>query len=330
MTGRTPGREPCAARKADAGAGRVDVVGVGEAMVLLEADDLVGAERFGVSVAGAELNVCTAVARLGLRAAFASRVGTDPFGMRVLRDAAGRGMDTGLVITDPGRPTGVFFKEIRPDGGRRVHYYRTGSAASAMDVPDAAPILARRPRAIVVSGLTAALGPGPARLVAALCEGAGDALVVLDPNLRPALPVDALAPLLPRVGLLVLGQDESRVLFGESDPARVFAAARAAGVGEVVLKGGPEGAWYAGDSGPEHVPSAAREVRDPVGAGDAFLGGYLAARLSGAAPGAATRLGAELAGRVIATPGDTSGLPAPDVARALLRDALAEEGAARR
>ncbi|MEV0307800.1 carbohydrate kinase family protein [Nonomuraea fuscirosea] len=152
---------------------------------------------------------------------------------------------------------------------------------------------------------------------------------MLDPNLRSALPVPALAPLLPRVGLLVLGQDESRVLFGESDPERVFAAAAAAGVGEVVLKGGPEGAWYAGTSGPVHVPSTAREVRDPVGAGDAFLGGYLAARLSGAGPGAATRLGAELAGRVVATPGDTPGLPGPDTARALLRRALGKEAAAR-
>ncbi|MEV4081046.1 PfkB family carbohydrate kinase [Nonomuraea fuscirosea] len=113
-------------------------MGVGEAMVLLEADDLAGAGRFDVSVAGAELNVCTAVARLGLRAAFASRVGADPFGTRVLRDAAERAVETGLVSTDPGRPTGVFFKEIRPDGERRVHYHRAGSAASAMDVADAA------------------------------------------------------------------------------------------------------------------------------------------------------------------------------------------------
>ncbi|GAA1627963.1 hypothetical protein GCM10009733_025860 [Nonomuraea maheshkhaliensis] len=157
-------------------------------------------------------------------------------------------------------------------------------------------------------------------------------MIVLDPNLRPALPVPALAPLLPRVGLLVLGQDESRVLFGESDPARVFAAARAAGVGEVVLKGGAEGAWYAGDAGetgPVHVPSTAREVRDPVGAGDAFLGGYLAARLSGAGPGAATRLGAKLAGRVVETPGDTSGLPDQDTARTLLRHTLTREEAVR-
>ncbi|MFC5184601.1 sugar kinase [Actinomadura harenae] len=302
-----------------------DVVGVGEAMVLLQppaGDDLADAPALEAHVAGAELNACAAVARLGLRAAFASRVGDDPLGARVLRHVGALGVDDGLVRVDADRPTGVFFKDVRPDGRRRVHYYRRGSAASAMDESDADRVLAARARAVVLSGITVALGPGPAALVRRLAEQA-DGLVVLDPNLRPALgPVEPVAEvlrsLLPRVGLLALGTDEADALFGTDDPEAVFAAAREAGVGEVLLKAGPDGVWHASAEGPRHLPSAAVTVVDPVGAGDAMLGGYLAGRLSGASPAGAARLGTALAASVVASPGDTEGLPDAGFARAML------------
>ncbi|MEV2269691.1 sugar kinase [Nonomuraea africana] len=399
---------------------RPDVVGVGEAMVLLQpaqGADLATAERMDVHVGGAELNVCAAVARLGGTAWFASRVGADPFGERVLNAARALSVGTSLVGRDSARPTGVFFKEVRPDGARRVHYYRSGSAASGMDEGDAPAILATRPRAIVVSGITIALGEGPERLVRALADGVREAgaLLVVDPNLRPSLGrqdrvLETVRELLPLTDLLVLGQDEAEPLFGTTDPAAVFAAAstawaaagrnldgstegpdfagnavsggetargvvgdfaqeigrgddRAAGgdvargagesargaepeafagvaqeagpegregllgswapVGrgiEVVLKAGAEGVYCLGaDGAPVHLPSAARVVRDPVGAGDALLGGYLAARLAGAGPERAAWVGSELAGRIVEVYGDVEGLPSPAEAAALLR-----------
>lgn len=314
---------------AAAGGARPDVVGAGEAMVLLQPPagaDLATAERLDVHVAGAELNACAAAARLGARAALASRVGDDPLGRRVVDQVRALGVGTGLISVDPGRPTGVFFKDVRPDGRRRVHYYRRGSAASAMDASDASRILATRPRAVLVTGITVALGPSPAALVRELVAGARRAgsMVVCDPNLRPALGsyetvLGTLRSLLDRVGLLALGQDEAAELLGTADPERVFAAARSAGVGEVLLKAGPEGVWYSDDEGrPRHMPSAARQVVDPVGAGDAMLGGYLAARLAGVPPAGAAHVGNRLAAGVIARVGDTEGLPAPAEARALL------------
>ncbi|MEU4703054.1 sugar kinase [Nonomuraea dietziae] len=317
---------------------RPDVVGVGEAMVLLQpaqGEDLATAERMDVHVGGAELNVCAAVARLGGTAWFASRVGADPFGERVLNAARALGVGTSLVGRDAGRPTGVFFKEVRPDGARRVHYYRSGSAAAGMDEGDAAAVLATRPRAIVVSGITIALGEGPERLVRALAEGAREAgaMLVVDPNLRPALGrqdrvLETVRELLPLTDLLVLGQDEAEPLFGTTDPAAVFAAAQAGGAGsgagtgreiEVVVKAGAEGVHCRGEDGaPVHLPSAARVVRDPVGAGDALLGGYLAARLAGAGPEHAAWVGSELAGRIVEVYGDVEGLPSPAEAAALL------------
>jgi 2-dehydro-3-deoxygluconokinase len=74
----------------------------------------------------------------------------------------------------------------------------------------------------------------------------------------------------------------------------------------VVLKRGaagaavldPDGAWY------EHPVSAVPDV-DPVGAGDAFNAGYIAARLAGASPPEALARGAECGARAASTFGDT-------------------------
>ncbi|GAA2329732.1 sugar kinase [Dactylosporangium salmoneum] len=306
-----------------------DIVGLGEAMVLFQPADgrpLADTEAASVHVAGAELNLLAAAARAGLRASFCSRVGDDPFGRRVLAAAERLGVDASLVDVDPSHPTAVFFKDVRPDGARRVHYYRAGSAASVISDTEVDRVLSVRPRIVTVSGLTAALGPGPRAAVARLAREAPAAgiAVALDPNLRPGLPPvdDLLRALLPHVEYLLLGLDEAGPLFGTADPPSVFERARAAGVREVVLKAGPDGCYHADAAHrPAHLPTSATTVVDPVGAGDAFAGGYLAARLSGAGPRGAAWLGSRFAAGVVATPGDTEGLPTPVEAAALLAQA---------
>jgi 2-dehydro-3-deoxygluconokinase len=274
------------------------------------------------------LNVCAAAAALGARTGFASRVGDDPLGGRVRAAATALGVDTGLLATTTAAPTGVFFKDVRPDGQRRVYYYRAGSAASTMDASDARRVLACRPGTVVVSGITASLGAGPHRAVTELLHSARDAgvRVALDPNLRPALgpvpeQVARLLPLLPYVDTLLLGTDEAPHLLGHTEPAGIFAAASAAGVGETVLKAGPDGCWVEVAGQPRHLPTAATAVLDPVGAGDAFAGGYLVGRARGLSVFGAAWLGTQLAARVVAHVGDTTGLPDPEQAAALLREA---------
>ncbi|WP_433085212.1 PfkB family carbohydrate kinase [Dactylosporangium sp. CA-052675] len=296
------------------------VVGLGEAMVLFQpasGESLASCSTTTVHVAGAELNLLAAARRAGVRAAFCSRVGADPFGERVLAAAAALGVETDLVAVDAARPTGVFAKDVRDDGARRVYYYRNGSAASAMDENDAERALNVQPAIIAVSGLTAALGDGPRRAVARLGRAvarpgrAPGVRLALDPNLRPGLPpvTDLLRELLPVTTFLLLGIDEAGPLLGTEEPREVFRRAAAAGVREVVLKAGADGCWYAGSDGPVHMPTAAVRVVDPVGGGDAFAGAYLAARLCNIGPRGAAWLGTRFAAGVIAAPGDTDGLP---------------------
>lgn len=307
---------------------RPDVVGLGEGLVLLQpgpGTNLADAASVELHAAGAELNVCAAVASLGGTATFVTRLGDDPLAEHI-RSAADRLGVTLSAPPDNARPTGIYFKDVRPDGARHVYYYRSTSAASVLGPADADRGLALNPRAVIVSGLTVALGDGPAEMVRHVGSQAASrgAALVVDVNLRPQLgrhdEVNAvLAELLPQTDLLIVGTDESVRLLGTDDPPKVAAAALAAGCREVVVKAGADGCWWVDENGnPCHEPSTATTVVDPVGAGDAFGGGYLAGRLAGKPPEAAARLASLLAARVVAFTGDTAGLPGPAEGRAML------------
>ena len=308
--------------------GRPDLVGFGEPLVLLQPPtgaSLASTTSVDLHIAGAELNVCAAVAALGGTATLCSRLGNDPLAEHVVAEATRLGVSLSVEI-DSVRPTGVYFKDIQVDGARRVYYYRSTSAAAAMQASDADRGLALRPRAAVVSGLTAALGDGPAEVVRRVGHRAADngSALVLDVNLRPQLGRldevhEVLTELLPLADLLVVGTDESVRLLGTDDPAEIAKTALEAGCREVVVKAGAEGCWWVDGTGTaHHLPTAVVDMVDPVGAGDAFTGGYLSARLAGEGPEHAAQLASQLAARIVAAPGDTTGLPHVAEGRRLL------------
>src|SRR3954454_19574987 len=89
-----------------------DVLCLGETMVMvtptpgghLDADS-----SFVLRAGGAESNVAMFMAELGHRAAWLSRVGSDPLGALLLSEVAATGVDTSMVEISPGEPTGVYF-----------------------------------------------------------------------------------------------------------------------------------------------------------------------------------------------------------------------------
>lgn len=155
---------------------------------------------------------------------------------------------------------------------------------------------------------------------------------MLDVNLRPQLGRldevhEVLTDLLPHTDLLIVGTDESQRLLGSTAPEMVARAALDAGCREVVVKAGADGCWWADPEGvAHHEPSAAVNVVDPVGAGDAFTGGYLSARLVGASSDVAAKVASALAARVIAAIGDTAGLPDVSEGRRFFADITSGRG----
>ena len=92
----------------------LDVVSMGETMVAFEAQGygpLRENDDFKKWVGGAADNVVIALARLGFRCGWFSRLGKDEFGREIVRAIGGEGIDVSRVIFDSEASTGVFFVE---------------------------------------------------------------------------------------------------------------------------------------------------------------------------------------------------------------------------
>ena len=135
-----------------------------------------------VDHAGAESNTCVGLARLGFRVAWVSRLGRDAAGDRILDALCREGVDTQWVARDPRRATGLMIK----DGAAGVQYYRTGSAASVLSPETLHDVPVADARAVVVSGVTALIGPEPHAAGLELLSTARG-LRIVDPNLRHGL-----------------------------------------------------------------------------------------------------------------------------------------------
>ncbi|MDX3457880.1 sugar kinase [Streptomyces sp. ME02-8801-2C] len=300
-----------------------EVVTFGETMAALRAH---GALRLGgnlgLSVAGAESNVAIGLARLGHRVRWAGRVGADELGALVLRTLRAEGVDTDHAATDDtGRPTGLLLTEPRLGTLTRVSYYRTGSAGSAVSPADVLPALTPGTRVLHLTGITPALGASAAHAALAAATAARDAgiTVCLDVNYRSRLwstdaARTALRPLLLRTDLLIASEDELPLVLErpDADEPEAVKSILAAGVAEVVVKRGARGATTFTADGP--TDRAARQVDavDLVGAGDAFVAGYLSGVLDDADIPARLHRAVTTAAFAVASRGDWEGLPTRD------------------
>lgn len=256
-----------------------DVVCVGETMALLVPEPTEHAEpaaTFRRDIGGAEANVAIHLARAGRRAAWHGVLGEDAFGGYIRRRLAAEGVECG-IRTDAGRPTGLYLKELGPDG-TRVRYYRNGSAGSALNHTDAGAVWRREPRLVHTTGITAVLSDSARELVDELLSGRRDGVLrSFDVNYRPALHgahnADLLRALARRADVVFCGLDEARALWGTTtvDDVRALLA----GPGVVVVKDGPRGATAFGEGRAWRQPAPDVEVVEPVGAGDAFAAGVL-------------------------------------------------------
>jgi sugar/nucleoside kinase (ribokinase family) len=292
----------------------LDLLTVGEPLICLSATGRLEASRgLRKSLGGAEANVAIGLARLGLRAGYVARVGADPFGDEIVRTLRGEGVDVSRVQRSPQRPTGLMVKELRSPTDVRVHYYRAGSAATELDgigeVPPA--------RYAHATGITLALGAGPAAAVAELVAAARamGASVSFDPNIRLKLwslqdAVAAVREVLPSVDDLLLSEAEALAITGSEELDEALRRLADQGIARVVVRRGAAGAvGVAAGQRTEVAAQAAGPVVDCVGAGDAFTAGYLFERLSRAPFAVAMATGAWAAGHVVAHPGDYEGLP---------------------
>lgn len=321
-----------------------DLVTLGEPMILLLAGGdlpLPDADRFDVSVAGAESNLAIGLARLGHRIGYFTRIGEDAFGERIQRVLRGEGVAVDTWTVDRDRPTGILIRDTPVGRPISVDYRRAATAASALSADDVPADLFRSARICHVTGITAALSEQnfTATRQAMITAADAGATVSFDPNVRlriADLPrwQTIVSELAQHADIVFTGRDEAETISHGVSPQDWYADR---GASIVVVKDGAAGATEyalataaAATSTGREFTTVHEEVRgvplvDPVGAGDAFNAGWLSAWLNGADgphhPDARRRLatGAAVASTVVSVRGDATGLPS----RAVLQQMLA-------
>jgi fructokinase len=260
------------------------VIVVGEALVDVEvrphgatADGLAMIGRAG----GSPANVAVGLARLGVRTRFAGRISDDGLGRFVRAHLAGSGVDTGLCV-DAQQPSTLAMVGIGDDGAAGYSFYVEGTADwqwTADELP--------RPQAgtAVHTGSLAIGRPPGAQVIAewvAQQRAHGGVFVSLDPNVRPALVLDApgyrrrLAQLVAHAHLVKVSDEDLAALAPGVPPLQTASEWAHSGPQLVVVTHGAGGAT-ALVAGAEalHCDAVEVDVVDTIGAGDAFTAGLL-------------------------------------------------------
>lgn len=283
---------------------------VGEALIELAR----GADgTFASSCGGDTFNTAIYLARAGIDVAFATAVGDDPYSEGVLALAAAEGVSTNLILRVPGRLPALCLTNDDPSGKRDLRYWRDGAPAQDLfELPDWMRVAESltSARLIYFSGITLSLysNNGLGRFFAVLeVARQHGARIVFDGNFRPrgwkgdvARTRTVFIEALKRVDIALPAFDDEAVLWGDPSPESTVARLQAFGIGEIVVKNGPNSALVATAGSQEFVPVP--EVLVPVdatAAGDGFNAGYLAARLCGSDPAQAASAAHRLAGNVI-------------------------------
>lgn len=250
------------------------VVVMGEALV--DAHLVPGVLR--LHPGGGPFNTAVALARLGVPTRFAGAISRDRLGAELRSRLVAAGVDTSAIVdVDAPTPLAVVAAEgVEPE----YSFYLAGTAHELLDtrrlgrLGDAA--------ALHVGTLALATDP-PGEAVTAFAEQeAARRVLVLDPNVRPALVsdrrayVERLERLVAVAELVKLSEADLAWLYPETDTAAAVERLLEAGAGCVVVTSGSDGAvgWTRTTSARARAPRV--EVVDTVGAGDAFGAGLVA------------------------------------------------------
>ena len=272
----------------------MDVVALGDAMISFSPPGMLRLEQAAqleVWPTGAEANAAVALARLGRQVGWLSKLPDHPLSRLIVGAVSRHGVDTSRVVWTPeGRIGTLFYERAVPPRPPRVWYDRKDSAFTTLTASELDWPYLMSAQIVLMAGTAPALSAtlqDTTRRIAEKVRAAGR-LFALDVNYRaklwsPQEAADYFAKLLPLVSILFCGGRDAERLFGlRGEPETVACALQERfGIPTVVLTLGSEGAMAMADR-----PYQARRIPratmvDPVGAGDAFAGGFLCGYLEG-------------------------------------------------
>jgi len=255
---------------------------------------------FAKYIGGSPTNTAVGASRLGLRSGLLTRVGADHFGRFIREQLAREGVSTQGVLEDRERLTALVFLGIRDPDTFPLIFYRENCADMALQASDVDPAFVASAGALLING-THLSQPNvfDASLRACQLARAAGARIVFDIDYRPVLwgltgkdagenrfvahdAVTArLQEVLPLCDLIVGTEEEVHILGGSTDTIAALRAIRAKTSALLVCKRGAQGCSAFPGTIPDHLDEGVVgrgfkvEVFNVLGAGDAFMAGFL-------------------------------------------------------
>jgi 2-dehydro-3-deoxygluconokinase len=297
-----------------------DLVTFGETMLRLSPPDeerLETADRYDVHVAGAESNVAVASQRLGLDAAWMSKLADSPVGRKVANELRSHGItvDVAWDDTDERRQGTYYFEPGQPPRGSDVIYDRARASVTTATTAELPTDRIANATGFHTTGITPALSETLESTTAKLLSAAqaADTLTSFDVNYRSNLwdqerAEAAVTDLFPDIDVLVVAERDAKTVLGETGGAESIARTLddQYGFDVVLVTRGSEGALALTDGEVFEQPTYEASDAYPVGTGDSFVGGFLSQYLGDGSVTDGLRWGAAAAALKRSVPGDVA------------------------
>ncbi|HET7714055.1 MAG TPA: 5-dehydro-2-deoxygluconokinase, partial [Bauldia sp.] len=288
----------------------LDVITIGRSSVDLYGKQigsrLEDVSSFAKSVGGCPANIAIGAARLGLKSAIITGVGDEQMGRFILEQLRREGVSTAGVRIDKERLTALVLLSVENDSAFPLIFVRENCADMALSEDDIDPGLIASAKAVVVTGTHFSRPNTDAaqRKAMRIAREAGRK-VVFDIDYRPNLwglaghaagderyiksdrVSEHLQTVLPSCDLVVGTEEEMRIAGGGDDALSVLHKVRSLTAATLVLKRGPMGCVVFPGAIPDRVEDGIVgrgfpiEVHNVLGAGDAFMAGFLRGWLRG-------------------------------------------------
>ncbi len=288
----------------------LDVITIGRASVDLYGQQigsrLEDITSFAKSVGGCPANIAVGTARLGLKSALLTRVGDEQMGRFIREQLRREKVNVDGLRTDPERLTALVLLSVEDEGVSPMIFYRSDCADMALSEDDVDEAFVASARAITVTGTHFSRpNSDAAQRKAIRIAKANSGKVVFDIDYRPNLwglaghaegfgryiksdRVSAqLKTVLPDCDLIVGTEEEVLIASGEGDLLAALKTIRSLSAATIVLKRGAKGCIiYDGPISDDLEDGIvgdgfAIEIYNVLGAGDAFMSGFLRGWLGG-------------------------------------------------
>lgn len=287
---------------------------IGECMIELAPQNT---QDFRMNFAGDTLNTAVYFVRSlnkssSVSVDYITALGDDPFSHEMLEQWLSEGIGVSLVRQIPTQLPGLYLIRNDEKGERFFYYYRSQSAARELFEGEAGDHLCKellKFDVLFLSSITLAIlhPSGRDKLLDCLKAAHKKGITIcFDTNFRPRLwpnldeARDIIKEILELTTIGLPSFSDEQILFGDTTPEKTAERFHQCGVNEVLVKQGDKGYWLSDSKIQKQIAiEKARKVVDTTGAGDAFNGAYLAARLEGASPEVAAQKAAHLAAFVV-------------------------------